>query len=146
VLASTYRLSPNYVSAKIRAYKCMKDLLVPMASARKQDVGDLSQKWSWFEEFYKKCRPTPAGKPLKPERPFDGEQLESKFCEWVYPGKLAIFDTLAAALARFRGRFAADEIAEGVRSAPSATIWLASLSFCAYYVLTGGQAAQWWPV
>ncbi len=45
-----------------------------------QTNGDVSMldKWSYFEEFYKNC---------KPKKNNEGEQLEENFVEWMIQGK-----------------------------------------------------------
>jgi hypothetical protein len=95
-LAKKYRQSKSYIIAKNRAYKLMRDKFVPMAEeARKKDEYKLDKGedryWSWFEELYKTCSPTPAGKePAKKTLGFvyDGPELEQKFCEWMIANKL----------------------------------------------------------
>jgi hypothetical protein len=87
VLAQTYRMSKGYIGAKLRAYKLM-DKFVNNARAQGKEVKDLSNRWSWFEEFYKKCKPAAPGKPQDPKRVYDGEELESKFVEWMLDDKL----------------------------------------------------------
>lgn len=86
-LAQTYRQSKGYVSAKIRAYKLMKETYVAAVRKKGEKVDDIAKKWSWFEEFYKKCRPSQPGKE-DTQRIYDGRALEQKFCEWVADGKL----------------------------------------------------------
>lgn len=86
-LAEMYRTSKSYVVAKIKAYRLMTEVYVPLAQSKKKDVHDLSRDWSWFEEFYKKCKPSAQGKE-DPNRPYDGELLEKKFCEWKLQGLL----------------------------------------------------------
>lgn len=91
-LAKRYRTSKSYISAKNRAYKLMRDKFVPLVAELKEEEGsevkNPDRYWSWFEEFYKSCKPTPPGKDLIAERVYDGEELESKFCGWVAEGKL----------------------------------------------------------
>jgi hypothetical protein len=82
-----FRMSRSYLNAKVRAYKLLAETYVPMAQKTHKDVGDLSRKWSWFEEFYKKCKPSPAGKE-DVDRVYDGPALEQKFCEWVLNDQL----------------------------------------------------------
>lgn len=81
-LAQMYRQSKGYISAKIRAYKLMDKVFVALAQDKKKNIKDLTGQWSWFEEFYKKCKPSDAGKE-NPDRVYDGPALEEKFCEWV---------------------------------------------------------------
>ena len=88
-LTQMYRQSKGYISAKIRAYKLMADCFVPMARERKKEIKDLAGYWSWFEEFYKRCKPSAPGRENS-ERVYDGKQLEEKFCEWVLEGKLPV--------------------------------------------------------
>jgi hypothetical protein len=86
-LLARFRMSRGYLNAKVRAYKLLVESYVPMAQKAKKEVGDLSRKWSWFEEFYKKCKPSPAGKE-NPDRVYDGPALEQKFCQWVLNDQL----------------------------------------------------------
>jgi hypothetical protein len=86
-LLARFRMSRSYLNAKIRAFKLLAETYVPKAKKAHKDVGDLSRKWSWFEEFYKKCKPSPAGKE-DPERVYDGPALEQKFCDWVLNDQL----------------------------------------------------------
>jgi hypothetical protein len=87
-LAQMYRQSKGYVSAKIRAYRLMSEVLVPMAQKHQKGkhMDDLARRWSWFEEFYKKCKPNAAKE--NEDRVYDGKELEEKFCGWVLDGKL----------------------------------------------------------
>jgi hypothetical protein len=91
-LAKRYRTSKSYVVAKNRAYMLMRDKFVPLVAEVKKEEGseikNPDRYWSWFEEFYKTCKPTPAGKEPKANRVYDGEELEDKFCRWVAGGKL----------------------------------------------------------
>ncbi|MBV9762064.1 MAG: hypothetical protein JO340_15985 [Acidobacteriaceae bacterium] len=84
-LAGRYRQSQSYISAKLRAYALMRDKFVPLATNTKLDNPD--RYWSWFEEFYKTCKPSKAGSE-KPTRVYDGPALEEKFSEWVVNKKL----------------------------------------------------------
>jgi hypothetical protein len=86
ILAQHFRKSKSYISAKLRAYKLMQEQFVPMARESGKNIGDLSSKWSWFEEFYKKCKPSPPGKEDS-SRVHDGPALEHKFCKWVLSEK-----------------------------------------------------------
>jgi hypothetical protein len=86
-LAEMFRMSKGYVGAKLRAYKLMAEHFVPMAHEQKKDIKDPANQWSWFEEFYKTCKPSLVGKE-NPDRIYDGEELEEKFCEWVLDDKL----------------------------------------------------------
>jgi hypothetical protein len=72
---------------RFRAYKLLVETYVPKAQKANKDVGDLSRKWSWFEEFFKKCKPSPAGKE-NPDRVYDGPVLEQRFCDWVLNDQL----------------------------------------------------------
>jgi transcriptional regulator with XRE-family HTH domain len=85
-LAQRYRMSKSYVSAKHRAYALMLSY-IELANKLGKDTKDVAQKWSWFEEFYKKIKPSAPGKE-DPERVWDGPELEEKFCEWLVEGKL----------------------------------------------------------
>lgn len=92
-LAKRYRQSKSYIIAKNRAYKLMRDKFVPLAEkATKEETSKLGKNpdryWSWFEELYRSCKPTPAGKDPKTVRVYDGTELEAKFCEWVVQNKL----------------------------------------------------------
>ena len=49
-----------------------------------KEIKDVAQKWSWFEEFYKKCKPNKENL----ARVYNGEDLEQKFCEWVLNDQL----------------------------------------------------------
>jgi hypothetical protein len=86
-LLARFRMSRSYLNAKVRAYKLLSETYVPMAQKAGKEVGDLSRKWSWFEEFYKKCKPSAAGKE-NPERVYDGPALEQKFCQWMLNDQL----------------------------------------------------------
>jgi hypothetical protein len=86
-LAEMYRESKTYISAKIRAYRLMAETFVETAKERKQELKDLPGKWSWFDEFFKKVRPSGPGRE-NPDRIYDGPQLEEKFSQWVLDGKL----------------------------------------------------------
>ena len=86
-LLARFRMSRGYLNAKVRAYKLLVEAYVPMVQKAKKEVGDLSRKWSWFEEFYKKCKPSPAGKE-DPDRVYDGPVLEQKFCQWMLNDQL----------------------------------------------------------
>ncbi len=69
-LAEAYRLSKTTISHKIRAYRLMTEKFLNKYSNPKNLT-----KWSYFEEFYKCCKP-PASSP-------DGEELEEAFIKWV---------------------------------------------------------------
>jgi hypothetical protein len=84
-LAKEFRQSKSYVIAKRRAYKLMGDF-AELAKERKKKVDDFAQKWSWFEEFYKKCKP--GHKDESANRVYAGPDLEAKFSEWVLNGQL----------------------------------------------------------
>lgn len=73
-LAETYRLSKSSVNKKIRAFKLMSEKYLPQTS------GDASllEKWSYFEEFYKKCNP---------KNNEDGMALEEDFVRWMLEDK-----------------------------------------------------------
>src|SRR5262249_45757288 len=71
-LAHQYRMSPNYVGAKLKAYGLMS---VYLKKAREQgkEIKDPTSKWSWFEEFYKKCMTQPKKKETdRADRVYDG--------------------------------------------------------------------------
>ncbi len=92
-LAKRYRQSKGYIINKRRAYKLMQERFVPMVEKARKDGNSKLDKnpdkyWSWFEELYRSCKPTPAGKDPKPGRVYDGQELEEKFCEWVADNKL----------------------------------------------------------
>jgi hypothetical protein len=82
-LAQAYRMSKSYVVAKLRAYRLMRTYL-EMAQEAGKEIKDVSQKWSWFEEFYKKCKPNKEN----PARVYNGQDLEEKFCKWVLNDQL----------------------------------------------------------
>jgi hypothetical protein len=86
-LAQQFRMSKSYVNAKLRAYKMLAETYLTRAQKAKKEVKDLSRSWSWFEEFYKKCKPSAPGKE-NPDRVFDGPELEQKFCDWVLNDQL----------------------------------------------------------
>ena len=69
-LAEAYRQSKTSISAKIRAYRLMTEKYLE----KYPDPKNLT-KWSYFEEFYKKCKPA-ANTP-------EGEELEEQFVEWM---------------------------------------------------------------
>jgi len=73
-LAEFYRLSKSTVSSKLRAYKLMVEKYLP-----KYKDAALLQKWSYFEEFYKKLKP-------KADTP-EGAKLEDDFVRWMGEGK-----------------------------------------------------------
>lgn len=73
-LAEFYRLSKSSVSSKLRAYKLMVEKYLP-----KYKDPALLQKWSYFEEFYKKLKP-------KKDTP-EGAKLEDDFVRWMGEGK-----------------------------------------------------------
>ena len=90
-LAKRYRASKSYISAKNRAFRLMRDVFVPLVEGKKGDSSQTKNPdryWSWFEELYRTCKPAAAGKEPKPERVYDGEDLEKKFCGWVADNKL----------------------------------------------------------
>ncbi len=87
-LAGMYRQSKSYINAKIRAYRLMKEMFVPLAQDGDHDIKNPDRYWSWFEEFYKVCKPSAPGKPENPARMYDGRELEEKFCEWVADRKV----------------------------------------------------------
>jgi hypothetical protein len=74
LLTEMYRLSKSTVIARKRAYKLMVEEYLPLTK------GDLSvlDRWSYFEEFMKKC---------KPKADTDGRELEEKFVRWMVAGK-----------------------------------------------------------
>ena len=86
-LAEMFRESNSYISAKIRAYRLMNDSFVPMAQTRKKPVQNLPGYWSWFDELFKKCKPSAPGNE-NPNRVYDGRELEERFCDWVLENKL----------------------------------------------------------
>jgi len=69
-LAEAYRQSKTTISHKIRAYKLMTEKYLQ----KYPDAKNLT-KWSYFEEFYKKCKPA--------ANTSDGEVLEDAFVEWM---------------------------------------------------------------
>ncbi len=87
-LAGMYRQSKSYINAKIRAYRLMKETFVPLAQDDDHEIKNPDRYWSWFEEFYKVCKPSAPGKPENPARMYDGRELEEKFCEWVADRKI----------------------------------------------------------
>jgi hypothetical protein len=86
-LAGMYRQSKSYINAKIRAYKLMSEDFVPLAQGDDHDIKNPDRYWSWFEEFYKGCKPSASGKE-NTARVYDGRELEEKFCGWVANGKI----------------------------------------------------------
>lgn len=82
-LAQAFRMSKSYVNAKLKAYRLMRSYLESAHEAGKA-IKDPASKWSWFEEFYKKCKPN---KDI-PERVYNGEDLEDKFSEWMLSDQL----------------------------------------------------------
>lgn len=82
-MAQAYRVSKTYVNAKLRAYNLMNEYL-DMVRESGKEVKQITEKWSWFEEFYKKCKP---GKEF-PNRVYNGRDLEVKFCEWMLNDQL----------------------------------------------------------
>jgi len=86
-LAQQFRMSKSYVNAKLRAYKMLAETYLAKAQKAKKEVKDLSRSWSWFEEFYKKCKPSAPGKENS-ERIVDGPDLEQKFCDWMLNDQL----------------------------------------------------------
>jgi hypothetical protein len=86
-LAGMYRESKSYINAKVRAYKLMAETFVPLAQDDDHQIKNPDRYWSWFEEFYKMCKPSSPGKE-NPARVYDGRELEKKFCSWVVVGKL----------------------------------------------------------
>jgi len=75
-LAEFFRQSKTSISAKIRAYRLMAEKYVP-----EYKDANVMGKWSYFEEFYKNCKP-------KANDP-DGIELENKFVDWVGTGKFS---------------------------------------------------------
>lgn len=86
-LAGMYRQSKSYINAKIRAYKLMAETFVPLAQSEHPDMKNPDRYWSWFEEFYKGCKPSAPGKE-NAKRVYDGRELEEKFCGWVASKKI----------------------------------------------------------
>ena len=86
-LAGMYRQSKSYINAKIRAYKLMAETFVPLAQGDDHQIKNPDRYWSWFEEFYKGCKPSAPGKE-DATRIYDGRELEEKFCGWVANGKI----------------------------------------------------------
>ncbi len=74
-LSEMYRMSKSSVVQKIRAYTLMKDKYLPMTDGSER----LLDRWSYFEEFYKRCKP-------KADKP-DGKELEEDFVQWMLDGK-----------------------------------------------------------
>ena len=75
-LAEMYRQSKSSISFKLRAYTLMAEKYLP-----KYKDPDLLKKWSYFEEFYKRCKPK-AGTP-------EGIQLEEDFIRWMGENKFS---------------------------------------------------------
>jgi len=86
-LAGMYRQSKSYINAKIRAYRLMAETFVPLAQDDEHQLKNPDRYWSWFEEFYKVCKPSAAGKE-NVARVYDGRELEEKFCQWVAGRKM----------------------------------------------------------
>jgi len=86
-LAGMYRQSKSYINAKIRAYKLMAESFVPLAQSDEYQIKNPDRYWSWFEEFYKGCKPSAPGKE-NTKRVYDGQELEEKFCNWVAESKI----------------------------------------------------------
>ena len=86
-LAGMYRESKSYINAKIRAYRLMAETFVPLAQDDSHQIKNPDRYWSWFEEFYKVCKPSAEGKE-NTARVYDSRELEEKFCHWVVDGKL----------------------------------------------------------
>jgi hypothetical protein len=87
-LAGMYRQSKSYINAKIRAYRLMKETFVHLVQDEDHQIKNPDRYWSWFEEFYKVCKPSAPGKPENPARMYDGRELEEKFCDWVANRKI----------------------------------------------------------
>ena len=66
--------SKSSIHAKIKAYELMSDHYLPQSS--KED--SVLKAWSYFDEFYKKCKP-PADE--------TGAELEQDFVQWMHDGK-----------------------------------------------------------
>lgn len=73
-LAEMYRMSKSTASAKIRAYRLMVENYMPQADATTSPIN----KWSYFEEFFKVC---------KPKLTEAGEELENRFVGWMLEDK-----------------------------------------------------------
>jgi hypothetical protein len=73
-LAEGYRQSKLTISNKIRAYRLMTEQFLAKYPAPINIT-----KWSYFEEFYKRCKPA-ANTP-------DGADLEQDFVDWVGLGR-----------------------------------------------------------
>jgi hypothetical protein len=86
-LAGMYRESKSYINAKVRAYKLMAEDFVPLAQDEDHQIKNPDRYWSWFEEFYKVCKPSAPGKE-NTDRVYDGRDLEEKFCTWVAGKKI----------------------------------------------------------
>ena len=82
-----YRMSKSYVGAKLKAYGLMR---VYLEKEHKQgkEIKDTTSKWSWFEEFYKKCMVQKKGETGRADRIYDGANLESKFVDWMLNDQL----------------------------------------------------------
>jgi len=73
-LAEMYRQSKSSVQAKIDAYNLMNEKYLPQAPGSVS----LLDKWSYFEEFYKRC---------KPHKDEAGQELEDNFVRWMLADK-----------------------------------------------------------
>jgi hypothetical protein len=82
-LAQAHRMSRSRLTAKLKAYRLMR-IYLGMARDVGKEIKDGAQKYSWFEEFYKKCKPNKK----VPTRVYNGKELERKFCEWLLNDQL----------------------------------------------------------
>jgi hypothetical protein len=82
-------MSKSYVVAKLRAYRLMRTYL-EKAHEIKKEIKNPSEKWSWFEEFYKKIQPNQEPHKKQPARIYNGQDLEDKFVEWMLNDQLPL--------------------------------------------------------
>ena len=73
-LADAYRQSKTSISNKLRAYELMVDKYLPRTHGETSPL----DKWSYFEEFFKVCRPG---------NNEEGIALQERFVEWMVAGK-----------------------------------------------------------
>lgn len=74
-LAEMYRQSKSSIQAKIKAYELMSEHYLPQAP---KESDSILNAWSYFDEFYKKC---------KPPADANGAEIEQNFVQWMLEGK-----------------------------------------------------------